>query len=82
MAFDSLTLSAIVSELAPEITGAKINKIHQPDPYTILMKCHSPAGRYACSGPRTRIMAAWSAQTATEKTQPKPLCFLWFCENG
>ena len=44
MAFDSLTLSAIVSELAPEITGAKINKIHQPDPYTILMKCHSPAG--------------------------------------
>lgn len=44
MAFDFLTLSAIITELTPQIIGAKINKIHQPDPYSILMKCHSPAG--------------------------------------
>ena len=44
MAFDSMTLSAIVGELTPQLIGAKINKIHQPDAYTILLKCHSQAG--------------------------------------
>jgi len=45
MAFDSMTLSAIVGELKPRLIGAKINKIHQPDPHTILLKCHSQAGQ-------------------------------------
>ncbi|MDO4733188.1 MAG: NFACT family protein, partial [Bacillota bacterium] len=44
MAFDSMTLSAIVAELRPRLLGAKINKIHQPDPHTVLLKCHSQAG--------------------------------------
>jgi len=45
MAFDSLVLYTITEELKPRLIGAKINRIHQPDPHTILLRCHGPAGQ-------------------------------------
>lgn len=76
MAFDSMTLSAIVGELRPRLIGAKINKIHQPDSHTILLKCHSQAGPLRLllsSHPENgRIVATES----TKENPPKAPMFL------
>ena len=45
MPYDSLVLNACVKQLKPEITGARINKIHQPDDHTVILRYHSAAGR-------------------------------------
>lgn len=45
MAFDSFALDAIVQELQPRLIGGKINRIHQPDPHTVLLRFHSQNGQ-------------------------------------
>ncbi len=42
MAFDGLFLHKLLAELAPILTGAKINKIHQPQAYGITLKLNCP----------------------------------------
>lgn len=44
MALDSIILSALVSELAPQITGAKIDKIQQPERDKLLLSLRSASG--------------------------------------
>ena len=45
MAFDSMVLASVAHELQTELIGTKINKIHQPDPHTLLLRYHGPEGR-------------------------------------
>lgn len=42
MALDGLFLHKLLTELAPTLTGAKINRIHQPEPYGVTLKLTSP----------------------------------------
>ena len=45
MAYDSFTLDAIVQEIKPLLIQGKINRIHQPDPHTVLLRIHSQSGQ-------------------------------------
>lgn len=45
MAFDSLTMAAAVSDLSVLI-GGKINKIHQPDRHSLILRFFTPAGNF------------------------------------
>ena len=45
MAFDSLALSAVVRELSQELPGSRINKVHQPDAHTLILRYHSREGQ-------------------------------------
>ena len=44
MPYDSLVLNACISELSGELTGAKVNKIHQPDVRTIIIRDYGTMG--------------------------------------
>ena len=44
MAFDALVLSAVISELRRELPGGRINKVHQPDSQTLILRYHSREG--------------------------------------
>lgn len=44
MPYDSLVLNACISELSGELTGAKVNKIHQPDDRTIIIRYYGTMG--------------------------------------
>ena len=44
MPYDSAVLSAVVKELKDQLSGAKINKIHQPNMHTLVLKYHSHQG--------------------------------------
>lgn len=41
MALDGLFLNRILTEIAPALTDSKINRIHQPDKYTVTLKLKS-----------------------------------------
>lgn len=41
MAFDSAVLAAVVRELKPRLTQARINKVHQTDRYTVILRWRS-----------------------------------------
>ena len=41
MAFDSAVLAAVVRELRPRLAEARINKVHQTDRYTVIMRWRS-----------------------------------------
>lgn len=45
MAFDSLTMTAAVADLSVLI-GGKINKIHQPDKYSLIFRFFTPSGNF------------------------------------
>lgn len=45
MPFDSLTMAACAHDLSA-IIGGKINKIHQPDKYSLLLRFFSPQGNF------------------------------------
>ena len=44
MPYDSLVLNACISELSGELTGAKVNKVHQPDDRTIIIRYYGAGG--------------------------------------
>jgi len=44
MAFDSLVLSAVVNELRQELPGGRVNKVHQPDAQTLVLRYHGREG--------------------------------------
>lgn len=45
MAFDSLVLAAVAQELHGQLPGVKINKIHQPDDSTLILRYHGLNGK-------------------------------------
>ena len=44
MPLDSITVSALASELRPRVTGAKIDKVQQPERDTVILSLHGPGG--------------------------------------
>ncbi len=44
MAFDCYVMAAAIAEISTDILPAKINKIHQPDSNTIVLRYYSPNG--------------------------------------
>lgn len=44
MPYDSLVLNACIRELSSELAGAKVNKIHQPDERTIIIRYYGAGG--------------------------------------
>lgn len=45
MPFDAFVLASCVGELQPELLGARINKVHQPDEHTLIIRYHGQGGR-------------------------------------
>ena len=45
MAFDGITVAALVQELRDSLTGGRIAKIAQPEPDELLLTIKTPAGQ-------------------------------------
>ncbi len=43
MPFDTLTMRAALAECAP-LVGGRVTKIYQPDRFSVLLRCYTPAG--------------------------------------
>ena len=46
MPLDSVTVSAVAAELRKKLTGARIDKVQQPERDLILLSVHGPEGKY------------------------------------
>ena len=44
MPLDSVTVSALAAELRPQVTGARIDKVQQPERDLILLSLRGPGG--------------------------------------
>lgn len=76
MAFDGITIAAMVQELNKSLSGGRINKIAQPEADELLITAKGPAG--SC-----RLLLSASASLPliyfTEKNKPSPLTAPNFC---
>ena len=78
MPLDSITLSALAAELRPQLVGAKIDKVQQPERDTVLLSLHGPGGNcrlVLCGGvgcARVHVTAASYENPA----QPPMFCML------
>ena len=74
MAFDSLVLAATVAELKTELLSAKVNKIHQPDRFTVVLRYHGQngAGRLLISA-HPENGRVHKTETAKENPDKAPL---------
>lgn len=76
MAFDGITIAAMVKELNDYLAGGRINKIAQPETDELLLTCRGPKGN-------CRLLLSASASLPliyfTEKNKPSPLTAPNFC---
>lgn len=78
MALDGLTCSLLAKELNDQLTGARIDKIFQPDKYTIFMHIRSSQGNmkllisFNPSAPRLHL----TKTTRENPTMPPSFCML------
>ena len=76
MAFDGITIAAMVKELNDYLAGGRINKIAQPETDELLLTCRGPKG--TC-----RLLLSASASLPliyfTQKNKPSPLTAPNFC---
>lgn len=76
MAFDGITIHAMVQELNRNLAGGRFNKIAQPETDELLITCKGPGGQY-------RLLMSASASLPliyfTEKNKPSPLTAPNFC---
>ena len=76
MAFDGITIAAMVKELNDYLAGGRINKIAQPETDELLLTCRGPKGN-------CRLLLSASASLHliyfTEKNKPSPLTAPNFC---
>ncbi len=76
MAFDGIVVAGLVKELQTELTGAKINKIAQPEKDALLFTCKGTNGQ-------TRLFVSASASLPlcylTKENKPSPLTAPNFC---
>ena len=76
MAFDGITIAAMVKELNEHLAGGRINKIAQPETDELLLTCRGPLGN-------CRLLLSASASLPliyfTEKNKPSPLTAPNFC---
>ena len=76
MAFDGITVAALAKELSSRLTGARINKIIQPEKDALLITCKAADGQY-----RMMLSANASLPLAylTDKNRQAPLTAPNFC---
>lgn len=76
MAFDGITIAAMVKELRQHLVGGRINKIAQPEADELLLTCRGPLGN-------CRLLLSASASLPliyfTDKNKPSPLTAPNFC---
>ncbi|MDY4692560.1 MAG: NFACT RNA binding domain-containing protein [Blautia sp.] len=76
MAFDGITISAMVQELHKNLDGGKINRISQPETDELLITCRGGSGQ-------CRLLMSASASLPliyfTEKNKPGPMTAPNFC---
>ena len=76
MAFDGITIAAMVKELNDYLAGGRINKIAQPETDELLLTCRGPKGN-------CRLILSASASLPliyfTQKNKPSPLTAPNFC---
>lgn len=76
MAFDGITIAAMVKELNDYLAGGRINKIAQPETDELLLTCRGPKGN-------CRLLLSASASLPliyfTPKNKPSPLTAPNFC---
>lgn len=76
MAFDGITIAAMVKELNDYLAGGRTNKIAQPETDELLLTCRGPKGN-------CRLLLSASASLPliyfTEKNKPSPLTAPNFC---
>lgn len=76
MAFDGITVAALVQELKDNLTGGRIAKIAQPEPDELLLTIKTPAGQR-----KLYISASASLPLIylTEENKPSPMTAPNFC---
>ena len=76
MALDGVTLAYLVKELAPQLIGARIDKIHQPEKEEIHFQVRQQGDLGAsCLVPMQPPPASTSLKK-TRKTRPPHPCFV------
>ena len=78
MPLDSVTVSALAAELRKKLTGARIDKVQQPERDLILLSVHGPEGNYKaalCGGVGSARIHITSA-SYENPTQPPMFCML------
>ena len=56
MPLDAITISALCDELRPQLEGARIDKVQQPERDTVLLSVRSLGKNRTCSSRRARGM--------------------------
>ena len=78
MPLDSVTVSALAAELRGNVTGAKIDKVQQPERDTVLLSLRGPGGnvRLALNGGVGTARAHLTAASYENPAQPPMFCML------
>jgi predicted ribosome quality control (RQC) complex YloA/Tae2 family protein len=74
MPFDAIVLAACVGELQPELTGAKVNKVHQPDEHTLIIRYHGQSGNgrlLLCNEPQNGRIHKYSGNRENPAKAPQ-----------
>lgn len=76
MAFDGLVVRALAQELNEKLVGARLDKVHQPEPDELLLLFHSPGGIYKVT---LSANASIPRIALTEQTKENPMVAPMFC---
>ncbi len=76
MAFDGLVVRALAQELNQKLAGARLDKIHQPEPDELLLAFHGPAGAYKVT---LSANASIPRIALAEETKENPMTAPMFC---
>ena len=79
MTLDGLTLHFVVDEIKTEIIGCKVDKVHQPQPDTIILTLRAPKKNLRlliCSGALDSRMHMTTYKYANPKSPPMFCMFL------
>ena len=78
MPLDSVTVSALAAELRAAVTGAKIDKVQQPERDTVILSLHGPGGnaKLALCGGVGNARAHLTQATYENPEKPPMFCML------
>lgn len=78
MPLDAITLTALTAELAPELTGAKIDKVQQPERDMLILSLRTGSGnrRLLIAAGSGNARVHFTAQTMENPAEPPMFCML------
>ncbi|MBE7041165.1 MAG: fibronectin/fibrinogen-binding protein [Ruminococcaceae bacterium] len=76
MAFDGLVVRALAQELNEKLSGARLDKVYQPESDELLLAFHTPTGAYKVT---LSANASIPRVALTEKTKENPMVAPMFC---